>query len=129
MRKQPAIYWPPAPPDNYGRAGVSALVELILIPNGGGNFRVRWEDAYKGRVEDFGTVRQASTSIQGSIIVYVPALPGGGEVEVGGFLWLGLRANLTDELVPKNNPNAREIRAFEKVPDFKANQFIRTCYL
>jgi hypothetical protein len=121
MRKQNAIYWPPATPDDFGRLSYGALVELTL--SGGANSRVRWEDKAEEFVDAQGTV-QASNAV-----VYVSVLPGGGEVEIGGVLWLGDRDDLTDENVPGNNEKAFIVRRVDKVPNFKATEYLRAAYL
>ena len=121
MRKQNAIYWPPATEDNFGRAGSGALVELTL--DSGVNSRVRWED----KAEEF--VDAAGTTQQSNAVVYVPRLPGGDEVEVGGWLWLGDRGDLTDEVVPGNNIGAYKVQRLDKLPTLKATEYLRTAYL
>lgn len=122
MRKQNAIYWPPATVDAFGRPTYGALVELILIP-GGVNYRVRWED----RIEDF--MDAQGTSVKAQAVVYVPVLPGGGEMAYRGFLWLGGRAGLTNEVNPTLNPGAYEVKRFDKLPNLKATEYLRTVYL
>lgn len=121
MRRQNAVYWPPAGPNDFGKQSFGTLVELTL--GGGVNSRVRWED----REEEF--VDAAGTVVMSSSVVYCPALPGGGEVEIGGFLWLGDRTDLTDETEPGNNDGAAEIRMVDKLPNLKASEFLRTAYL
>ena len=121
MRKQNAIYWPPAAPDDFGQVGYGQIVELVLAD--GVNSRVRWED----RVDEF--VAANGTTMTSSAVVYVPALPGGGEVAVGGFLWLGSRRDLTDEAAPARNPGAFEVRRVDKMPNLKATEYLRAVYL
>lgn len=121
MRKQNAIYWPPAGPDSFGRPAVGALVELTLA--GGVNSRVRWEDVAEEFKDREGTVQQSMAK------VYVPALPGGGEVEVGGWLWLGDRADLVSEATPRDNPKAYEVRRVDHLPNLQATKTLRTVYL
>ena len=121
MRRQDAIYWPPATPDNYGRPTYGALVELVL--DGADNFRVRWEDVAEEFVDQDGTTKTSSS------IVYVPQLPDGSEVEVGGWLWLGTRAALADELDPTANPGVGKVQKFDKLPNLKATQTLRTATL
>ena len=121
MRKQAAIYWPPATSGDYGEQSHGALVELVQT--GTGNYRVRWE----GKTEEF---QAPDGSVQRSMaLVYVPQLPGGGEVQVGGYLWLGVRGDLTDEVDPRANPGAYEVRRFDTLPTLKANKTLRTAYL
>lgn len=122
MRRQNAIYWPPAGVDDYGLPATGQLVELILLP-GGGNYRVRWED----KTEEF--LDSAGAKVLSTAKVYVPQLPDGSEVLIGGFLWLGDRANLTDEVAPRNNPGAHEIRRYEATPNLKATETLRVVHL
>lgn len=121
MRKQNAIYWPPAAPDTFGRMCYDPVIELTLA--GGVNSCVRWED----RAEEF--VDSTSTRAISNAVVYVPTLPGGGEVQTGGFLWLGDRADLTDESNPASNAGAYEIRRVDKLPNLKVSEYLRTVYL
>jgi len=122
MRKQNAIYWPPATADDYGRVAVGTLVELTLT--GGVNSRVRWEDQAKEFIDSNGITRVSQA------VVYVPALPGGGgEVAVGGFLWLGDRGDLESETDPGANEGAWEVRRFDKLPNLKNTEYLRTAYL
>lgn len=121
MRKQAAIYWPPATVDDYGAPTQGALVELVL--DGADNYRVRWEDKNEEFLDAAGTTRRSAA------LVYVPALPDGGEVEVGGFLWLGVRADLLDETDPTANEGAWEVRRVDHLPNLKATETLRTAYL
>ena len=121
MRKQNAIYWPLAGPDDFGCAGYGPLVELISV--GGVNYRVRWEE----RADEF--VNPLGATVVSAAVVYVPALPGGGEVCVGGFLWLGDRAALVDEAVPTNNPGAAAIQRVDMLPNLRVTEYLRTVYL
>lgn len=120
-RKQNAIYWPPGIPDDFGRTDHGPPVELMLVS--GVNSRVRWEDRAEEFIDATGTVQVSRA------VVFVPLLPSGSEVEVGGFLWLGDRADLTDEAVPGNNDGAFEVRRFDKMPNLKATEYLRTAYL
>lgn len=121
MRKQNAVYWPPTAFNAYGQAGVGDPVMLTL--QDGNNYRVRWEE----RREDF-TDKEGGIHISNAI-VYVSTLPTGGEVELGGWLWLGDEADLVDYDVPENNPGAFEVRRVDTLPNFKASQFLKTAYL
>lgn len=135
MRKQNAIYWPPAIPDDFGRPAHGALVELTLT--GAGNFRVRWEDTVKeflasstlglGGPPSLGDV--AGTVITSEALVYVPRLPDGSEVQVGGWLWLGDRTDLLDEANPRANAEAHEVKRMDKLPNLKGTESLRTAYL
>lgn len=123
MRRQNAIYWPPAVVDDFGKESHGTLVELVLVPHGGGNYRVRWQDKNEEYLDAEGTTRHSNA------VVYAPVLPNSGEVEVGGFLWLGDRAALTSETEPRSNTGAHEIRRFDKLPNLKATEYLRTAYL
>lgn len=121
MRRQDAIYWPPGEPDDYGRSTPGALVELVQVQDA--NYRVRWVD----KSEEF---RTPSGTVETTMaMVHVPALPNGAEVKVGGWLWLGVRADLTSETDPQANAGAYTIRRFDKTPTVKATKFLRTAYL
>ncbi len=148
MRKQNAIYWPPATPDDYGRLAVGPPVALVSgdgtadcvcsdtltwgdgapltfdpPPAVPGNYRVRWEDVVKEFIDMKGTVQMSAA------VVYVPKLPDGTEVAVGGWLWLGDRPGLTSETDPRANAGAREIKRVDKLPNLKNTELLRTCYL
>jgi len=84
---------------------------------------VRWVDTIEEFRDKDGNVEQSMAT------VYVPELPGGGEVAPGGWLWLGVRADLVDEAVPHLNPGAFPVKRVDKAPTFKANKFIRKAYL
>lgn len=120
MRKQNAIYWPPALTDGFGRVSPGVLVELIL---GAANYRVRWEDVSEQFIDVAGTLHMSSA------LVYVPRLPDGSEVQVGGFLWLGDRVNLDSETDPRANENAFEVKKIELLPNLKNSESLRTAYL
>ena len=121
MRRQDAIYWPPGTADNYGRRDYGSLVELVL--DGGDNYRVRWEDRVEEYIDKEGTTRQSLA------VVYVPQLPDGSEVEIGGFLWLGVRGDLVSESNPRLNPSACEVHRVDHLPKLKNTEVLRTAYL
>ena len=121
MRKQNAIYWPPATVDDFGYPTFNRLVALTAT--GSINSCVRWE----GSVQEFLGVD--GTMCASNAVVYVPALPDGSEIAVGGYLWLGDRMDLEDEATPTNNVGAYEIKRVDKLPTLKATEFLRTVYL
>lgn len=145
MRKQNAIYWPPGTPDDYGKVAPGPLVELVLTT--AANYRVRWEEVSQEFLDKDGTTQTSRA------VVYVPELPPPAlqwddgvdlawddgvplwwgdlrrEIAVGGFLWLGNRADLVDEAVPGANAGAFEIRRVDRTPNLKATEFLRACYL
>jgi len=116
MRKQVAVYWPPKSSesagddfDNYGQPQVSLSPVQIMC---------RWEDVTEEFIDMTGT-RQLSRAK-----VYVDR-----DVEVGGILMLGELAEITDATNIKKNDGAWEIRRFEKLPNLKATEFLRTVFL
>lgn len=121
MRKQAAIYWPPAGTDDYGKPKQGDLVELVRSDDG--NFQVRWEDVSQEFTDTQGTTRTSNA------LVYVPLLPDGSEVVPGGFLWLGNRSDLVNETNPGKNPGIHEVKRFDKLPTLKATETLRTAYL
>ena len=121
MRRQDAIYWPPGTAGAYGAPTHGALVELVRTADG--NYQVRWED----KSDEF--IAADGTTTTSSAVVYVPPLPGGGEVALGGYLWLGARADLADEADPKANPGAHEVRRVDMLPNLRATETLRTAYL
>jgi len=122
MRKQNAVYWPPGTKDDFGKQSHGDLVELVRY-NGVGNFRVRWEDNIEVFIDASGSTQRSNA------LVYVPILCNGDELQVGGFLWLGDKVDLTDEVDPRNNVDAYELRRLDKLPNFKSTAFLRTAYL
>lgn len=115
MRKQKAVYWPPESSesagddfDDYGQPQVSDPVEIDC----------RWEEVSEEFIDATGT-RQMSRAK-----VYVDR-----DVKVGGILMLGILSDITDPVNPKKNENAWEIRRFEKFPDLKAKEYLRTAFL
>jgi len=115
MLRQTAVYWPPESIetggddfDDFGQALVSTGYEI----------EVRWVDVTEEFIDSNGT-RQLSRAK-----VYVSE-----DVEVGGILMLGEEADITDLVDIKENEGAWEIRRFEKQPNFKATEFLRTAFL
>jgi len=54
----------------------------------------------------------------------------GQDVEVGGVLMLGELTDIDSSLtVPKQNDETYEIRRFEKLPNLKTTEFLRTVYM
>jgi hypothetical protein len=121
MRRQNAIYWPPTVPDMWGAPGAGPLVELVRTP--AGNVRVRWEDTHELFIAADGTNATSRAK------VFVPLLPDGTEVVPGGWLWLGDRADLTDEATPNANEGAYRIQGFEKKPNLRVTEFVRIAML
>ena len=121
MRRQNAVYWPPDNVDGYGRTTHGAPVALTL--RGADNYRVRWE----GKAEQF--VAADGTTQVTNAVVYVPQLPDGSEVAVGGYLYLGEVAALVDQAVAENNAGAMPVKRFDTLPNLKASELLRVAYL
>lgn len=115
MRKQKAVYWPPGSEetggfdyDTYGKPLYASPVEIDC----------RWEDV----VQEFVDTKNETTFSQS--IVYVDR-----DVRVRGVLMLGTMSDVTDFADPKGNDNAWEIRRFDKLPNLRKTEYLRTAYL
>lgn len=115
MRKQICVYWGLQSSesggldyDEYGQPVYTDPIEL----------ECRWED----RSEEF--IDPSGTRMTSAAVVYVDQ-----DVDVGGVLMLGELEDITDESIPKENEGAHEIRAFNKLPNLRATEFLRTAYL
>lgn len=108
--KQKAVLWSQGEqaPDGYGNPRVSAPVEI----------KCRWEDTSEEFIAADGT-KQLSKSV-----VMVDR-----DLRAGDVLWLGLLADVPDRENAKNNPGAWEVRSFQKLPNFKNTEYLRTAYL
>jgi hypothetical protein len=115
MKKQTAVYWPSETSesagdafDDYGKPVVADPIEIDC----------RWEDVSEEFSDATGT-RQISRAK-----VYVDR-----DVDVGGILMLGELTDITDEVNIKENDGAFEIRRFDKLPNLKATEYLRTAFL
>ena len=107
---QVAVYWPKGTGsslDSYGNPVYGIPVEI----------RCRWEDVQEDFIDSM-DIRQVSRSK-----VYVEE-----DLDIGGVLMLGEYDTSLDS-VPKNNPNAWEIRAFNKIPNIRNTEIIRVAFL
>jgi hypothetical protein len=109
MRKQTAIYWEFSANDEYGKPQFEEPVEIDC----------RWIDISEEFLDSKGN-RQISNSK-----VYVDR-----DMILGSILKLG---NVADMDSGVDNPllqdSAYQIRKIEKLPNFKATEFLRTVYL
>jgi len=115
MLRQDAVYWPLAGVDSggvdmdaYGQPIASDPVKIDC----------RWVDKAVQFSDAVGETRISHS------VVYVDR-----DVVLGGFLMLGVLDDVTDEDVPLNNVNAWEIKRFDKTPNLKNTEFLRTAYL
>lgn len=113
MRKQDGVYWAPVAQSKFGASTVAAPVQLTG--------KVRWEDKLQKVIGEDGE------EILSHAEVYLPEVAAGVEAKVGGFLWLGLVGSAPAD--PRAHKQAHEIKAFAKMPDFKAKKFLRIAYL
>jgi hypothetical protein len=108
MRKQQAVYWAYAGTNEFNEKQVATAVQI----------RVRWEDVNEEFLDVSGETRMSKA------LVYV-----GEDIVPGSILMLGVLADITDTVNIKENAGAWEVRRFDKLPDLKAKEFLRTCYL
>jgi hypothetical protein len=108
MRKDDAVYWAPVGIDDSSNPTWAAPIDL----------KVRWEDS------DQVIQTAKGEQVTSSAMVFV-----GQDVKLGGVLWQGTVAALTDSANPFNNEGAGEILKFDKVPTFKGDDFERVAYL
>lgn len=105
---QDAVYWAKSSgTDMHGHPNVAAPVAI----------RVRWDDVSKEFLATDST-KQLSLA---EVMVRVDMSP-------GDFIKLGTLASLTAPNDPRAS-GAHEIRKFEKIPNRKATDFVRTAYL
>lgn len=115
MLKQVAVYWPLASEDSGGDDHDNHGMPVVTTPS---EIECRWE----GRVEEF--IAPNGTRHLSQAVVYV-----GEDVDVGGILMLGKLTDITDEENIKENEGAWEIKRFDKLPNLRNTEFLRTAYL
>ena len=108
MRRQVCVYWAFSSFDDYGQPTWIAPVEI----------ECRWEDVHEEFI-DANEQRQISKAI-----VYVDR-----EMTVGSVLMLSALDSGVDEDNPKQNDNAYEVRRFERLPNLKNTEILRTAIL
>jgi len=115
MLKQKAVYWPPGSEetggrdyDDYGKPVYAQPVEIDC----------RWEDVN----EEF--VQASGERVAAQCVVYTDR-----DVRIRGVLMLGTLPDVLDSLNPKANPNAWEIRRFDKIPNLRNTEILRKAYL
>ncbi len=108
MRKQTAVYWPFVSINQFGEKAVGDPVQIS----------VRWEDKNEEFLDMGGQIQMSNA------VVYVDR-----DMVNGSILMLGVIADITDPVNIKENDGAWEIRKFDKLPDLKAREFLRTAYL
>jgi hypothetical protein len=102
--RQRCVYWPPLGSDQFGEQRLGRPVEL----------KCRWDD----NNEEF-------ISVDGTRLVGKGRVMVSSDVEPLGYLWLGTLASLPSH-VATECPAAQQIMQFQKVPNFRATEFVRT---
>lgn len=108
MRKQKCVYWALSSKNQFGEKQYDSPVEISC----------RWEDSSVEYLNSDGE------RVVSNAVVYVDR-----DVFVGSILMLGVLADITDYTYIKENVGAYEIQKFEKLPNFKTTEFLRTVYL
>ena len=109
MRRQAAVYWAPAAPDQFGRVDVESPIDIAC----------RWEDV----AETFIGASGATATSRAKVYVDRDVVP-------GGWLYLGEVADLVDSTAhPRTIEDAYQIEQFNKLPTLKATDFLRTAML
>ena len=104
VRKQAATYWSKTGTDGFGKATFGSAAALT----------VRWTDKQA-------MMRDAS----GNETVSNAQVLVGQDVTIGGYLLLGTSTGADPTVID----GAREIRAFDKIPNRRATDFLRKAYL
>jgi len=119
MLRMDGVYWPPQGSDDNGQPVWGNPVAL----------KVRWEASAVEFINPDGRAEMSKA------LVYVSA-----DVEVGGVLWLAVTPTVANGAPPPlqqiapskqpyDNPDAAEVRRFDKLPDLKCRRFLRTAYI
>lgn len=115
MRRQTAVYWAlegeESSGDNFDEFGQPQYTTPIEIS-------VRWE----ARTEEF--LDAKGTRILSNAIVYVDR-----DVDIAGVLMLGELTDITNQKIPKENDDAWEIKRYEKLPNLRNTEILRTVFL
>jgi len=115
MQKQSAVYWPLAGSDSGSLDYDDFGLPVVTTPE---EIDCRWEARSEEYLDSNGTTRLSNA------VVYVEK-----DVDVGGILMLGIEDDITDPVNIKENEGAYEIKRFDKLPTFKATEFLRTVYI
>lgn len=104
---QVAIYWAPSTANDFGLSTFDTPVEID----------VRWEDKNEAYMTAAGTTAQSNA------FVYVDQ-----DVLLGGMLKLGELDSSTED-DPADEDDTYEIMRFDKLPNRRATEFLRTVFL
>lgn len=103
---QTVTYWAPAGRDNFGDPSFADPVEI------NGRFEERTEKFFDAD----------GSELLARSVVYLDQ-----DVEIGGFLMLGLATSSTSD--PRDEDGAFQIKDFRKIPDIKGTNFERRALL
>ena len=106
--KEKVVYWAPSGVDDYGNPAFSTPVEIDA----------RWEDTVEQFVDIEGDQQMSRAK------VYCLT-----DLEVQGILLLGSLTTSVDQVNPRSNDGAWEIRRVDKQPNIRATEFLRTAWL
>ena len=114
MRKQKAVYWARTSPNEFGQLGYAAPVEISC----------RWDDATEEFIDSKGTKQQSRA------VVYVDRdMQEGDKLKLARLTDLQTSNDSNASLAPENFTEVWEVRRFDKNPNLKATEFLRTAYL
>lgn len=108
MRKQTAVYWALSSIDEFGKNIYISPVEIS----------VRWEDVSEQFLDADGN------TVMSNARAYTDR-----DIILGSILMLGLLTDITDAINIKENTGAWEVRRFDKTPNLKATEFLRTAIM
>lgn len=108
--RQDAVYWAPNSVRGYdgNTSGFSAPVAV----------KVRWTDKERFHVLQTGV----QVISQSNVMINIDVLK-------EGYLWLGDLADVVAVTDPTEQDGAWEIMKFDKMPNLRATEFLRTAYL
>ncbi len=106
--KQKCVYWAKIGNDEFGQPAYGAAIELDC----------RWSDKVEQIVNSEGAMVVSKTKVMVSV-----------DVVIGGILIFSELASVQHLIEPQRNTGAYEIIQFDKVPNFKCTEFLRTAYL
>jgi len=114
IQKQTAVYWAPSSVTEFDAFGKPVVIDPVQL-------KCRWDEVNEEFVAPDGT-RQVSRAK-----VFIES-----DVELGGVLMLGTlteaeASGFADD--PKEEDGAWEIRAFRKIGNLKATEFLRIAFL
>jgi len=115
MLKMTCVWWPLASSESGGIAKGVYGETLYSDPL---EISCRWEDRSEEYLNDKDEVQISNA------VVYVDR-----DVVKGGVLMLGELTDITNDSSPLGNLNAWKIQKFEKLPNLKVTEYLRTAYL